>query len=347
MRRARLAGSLLVSALAVACARVVPRAPAARITPILGDWPSDGAPPPSVHASTMAEVNSTLTAAWFAGAYESAKDVGIWFTRYERGRWTPPVEIATGGQAGGERFPTWNPVLDAPGGHRLVLYYKVGPNPREWWGMVRESADGGRTWGAPRRLPDGLLGPIKNKLVRLRDGTLVSPSSTEAPDAANAWRVHFERSTDGGRTWTQVLPAPSAREVDAIQPTVLVHRDGALQALVRTRGPGVLYETWSRDAGRTWSALAPTALPNPNSGIDAVTLRDGRQLLVSNPVRDGRTPLVVSLSRDGVTWTPIDTLESAPGEYSYPAVIQTRDGLVHVSYTWQRRRVKHVVLRVH
>jgi predicted neuraminidase len=313
------------------------------------DWPSDGAPPPSVHASTLAEVQGTLAAAWFGGAYESARDVGIWFTRQERGQWTLPVEIATGVQADGTRYPTWNPVLDAPGGNQLVLYYKVGPNPREWWGMVRESADGGRTWSAPRRLPAGVLGPIKNKLVRLRDGTLVSPSSTEAPDAANAWRVHFERSADGGRSWTRVAPAPAAapaREVDAIQPTVLVHRDGALQALVRTRGPGLLYETWSRDAGRTWRALTPTTLPNPNAGIDAVTLRDGRFVLVSNPVREGRTPLVVSLSRDGVTWTPIDTLESAPGEYSYPAVIQTRDGLVHVSYTWERKRIRHVVMRV-
>lgn len=346
MTRAR---RLAVLCLLSACVgRPAARQPAASVAVLARDWPSDGAPPPSVHASTMAEVNGTLTAAWFGGAYESAKDVGIWFTRFTGSAWSAPVEIANGVQANGTRFPTWNPVLDAPGGDRLVLYYKVGPNPREWWGMVRESADGGRSWSAARRLPDGILGPIKNKLLHLRDGTLLSPSSTEAPDSANAWRVHFERSTNGGRSWTRVTPAPApaAREVDAIQPTVLAHPNGVLQALVRTRGPGVLFETWSRDAGHTWSALAPTALPNPNAGIDAVTLRDGRQVLVSNPVRDGRTPLVVSLSRDGVQWTPIDTLEQAPGEYSYPAVIQTRDGLVHVSYTWRRTRIRHVVLRV-
>lgn len=337
----------LAIALALACARQRALPPSgARVTEVTRDWPSDGAPPPSVHASTMAEVNGTLTAAWFAGAYESAKDVGIWFTRFERGAWTTPIEIANGVQPTGARWPTWNPVLDAPGGSRLVLYYKVGPNPREWWGMVRESADGGRTWGAARRLPDGVLGPIKNKLVHLRDGTLVSPSSTEAPDSANAWRVHFERSTDGGRTWTRRAPAASAHEVDAIQPTILLHRGGLLQALVRTRGPGVLYETWSRDAGRSWSALAPTTLLNPNSGIDAVTLRDGRLVLVSNPVREGRTPLVVSVSRDGVQWTPVDTLESASGEYSYPSVIQTADGAVQVMYTWQRKRIRRVVLRL-
>jgi predicted neuraminidase len=158
--------------------------------------------------------------------------------------------------------------------------------------------------------------------------------------------VHFERSTDAGQRWSVVRPAAAAVEVDAIQPTILQHTGGVLQALVRTRGPGVLFESWSRDAGRSWSALAATTLPNPNSGIDAATLRDGRFVLVSNPVREGRTPLVLSLSRDGRQWSPIATLEQAPGEYSYPAVVQTRDGLVHVSYTWQRTRIRHVALRV-
>ena len=87
-----------------------------------------------------------------------------------------------------------------------------------------------------------------------------------------------------------------------------------------------------------------TALPNPNSGIDAVTLQDGRHLLVYNPVAKGRTPLAVALSKDGQTWRDVLTLETAPGEYSYPAVIQARNGLVHVTYTWKRLKVKHVVV---
>lgn len=348
---------VLLLAAAVACHRpattksamktaTTASATTALATIVAADWPSDGGTVPSVHASTMAEVGGTLVSAWFGGAYESARDVGIWFSRADGGVWSRPTEIATGVQADGTRYPTWNPVLDAPGGDRLVLYFKVGPNPREWWGMVQESRDGGRHWSAARRLPDGVLGPIKNKLVRLRDGTLVSPSSTEAADQANAWRVHFERSTDAGQRWSVVRPAAAAVEVDAIQPTILQHAGNVLQALVRTRGPGVLFESWSRDAGRSWSALAATTLPNPNSGIDAATLRDGRFVLVSNPVREGRTPLVLSLSRDGRQWSPIATLEQAPGEYSYPAVVQTRDGLVHVSYTWQRTRIRHVALRV-
>jgi predicted neuraminidase len=87
-------------------------------------------------------------------------------------------------------------------------------------------------------------------------------------------------------------------------------------------------------------------LPNPNSGTDAVTLRDGRQLLVynHNAKPKGRTPLNVAVSNDGKTWKAALVLESEPGEYSYPAVIQTHDGKVHFAYTWQRRRIKHVVI---
>ena len=87
-----------------------------------------------------------------------------------------------------------------------------------------------------------------------------------------------------------------------------------------------------------------TPLPNPNSGIDAVTLSDGLQLLVYNHTPRGRSPLNVAVSRDGKNWQAAAVLEDQPGEYSYPAVIQTPDGLVHVTYTWKRQRVRHVVL---
>ena len=87
-------------------------------------------------------------------------------------------------------------------------------------------------------------------------------------------------------------------------------------------------------------------LPNPDAGIDGVTLNDGRHVLVYNPTTRGRTPLSVAISSDGKTWRPLATLESQPGEYSYPAVIQTRDGKIHVTYTWKRERIKHAVLDV-
>jgi len=281
-------------------------------------------------------------AAWFGGSFEGAPDVGIWLARADGARWTPPVEVATGAQPDGTRLPCWNPVLFQPPNGPLLLFYKVGPSPHEWWGMVTTSSNGGRTWSQPKRLPDGILGPIKNKPVRLKDGTIVSPSSTESRDTPPRWRVHFERSTDGGRTWTSVAPAARTPEVDAIQPTILVRGD-SLEALVRTQARRV-FMTWSGDGGKSWSALAVTGLANPNAGIDGVTLRDGRALLVYNNSTQARTPLNVALSPNGREWTPVLTLESEPGEYSYPAVIQTSDGLVHITYTWKRLRIKHVVI---
>ncbi len=304
----------------------------------------ESAPFPSVHASTIAETSEGLVAAWFGGTREGASDVGIWLARRVKDRWTPPVEVATGEQADGTRYPTWNPVLFELRPRELTLFYKVGPNPREWWGMARTSKDNGRTWTSARRLPDGFLGPVKNKPVRLSDGTILAPSSTESPQSPSTWRVHFERSRDGGTTWDVVRPPAGAGEpIDAIQPSILTHADGRLQAIGRTRS-GRLFETWSRDRGQTWSPVVLMALPNPSAGTDALTLKDGRHLLVYNHTPKGRTPLNVALSRDGATWRGVHVLESEPGEYSYPAVVQTSDGLVHITYTWKRARIRHVVI---
>ena len=304
----------------------------------------ESAPFASAHASTIVETESGLVAAWFGGSREGAPDVGIWISRHVSGRWTAPREVANGLQADGTRHPCWNPVLfQLPGG--LTLFYKVGPTPREWWGMARTSRDGGQTWSAAQRLPDAVLGPIKNKPVRLGDGTIISPSSTESPERPSKWRVHFERSVDGGATWTVVRPAPSSQssEMDAIQPSILIHANNVLQAVGRSRS-GRIFETWSNDGGKTWSALTPTELPNPSAGTDAVTLRDGRHVLVYNHTTEGRSPLNVAVSGDGKTWRSALILEKDPGEYSYPAVIQARDGRVHVTYTWKRERIKHVVI---
>jgi predicted neuraminidase len=138
------------------------------------------------------------------------------------------------------------------------------------------------------------------------------------------------------------------KEIGAIQPSILFHEHGRLQALGRTR-QGKMFETWSEDGGRTWGKLNLISLPNPNSGTDAVTLTDGRQLLVynHNGANKGRSPLNVAVSSDGKHWQAAMVLEDepkAPNGFAYPAVIQTRDGLVHITYTWKRIRIKHVVI---
>lgn len=312
---------------------------------VASEFVFDTAPFASAHASTIVETRDGLVAGWFGGAHEGAADVGIWLARQVQGRWMPPFEVAIGLEADGSRYPCWNPVLFEMLDETLWLFYKVGPTPQQWWGMVRISRDGGRTWTEARRLPDGILGPTKNKPVRLSGHTVIAPSSTESRERPSTWRVHFERSVDQGRTWTAASPPTTqdGTEINAIQPSILIHPGDRLQAIGRTRS-GRLFETWSSDRGRTWTPLSLTVLPNPNSGIDAVTLRDGRQLVVYNHTAQGRSPLNVAVSRDGATWEAALVLEPEPGEFSYPAAIQSSRGLVHVTYTWKRRRIKHVVI---
>jgi predicted neuraminidase len=304
-------------------------------------------PTPSCHASTIVETQSGLVAAWFGGPYEKHPEVGIWLSRHEGGRWSKPAEVANGVQPGGGRHPTWNPVLFQPASGPLMLFYKVGPNPEQWWGMLMTSKDGGKTWSAPRRLPEGILGPIKNKPVQLgRNGTLLCPTSTED----GGWRIHFERTGDLGKTWRRIGPV-KAEGIGAIQPAILRHSGGRLQAIGRTQQERI-FSVESADGGNSWGAMSLLDLPNPNSGVDAVTLAGGRHLLVYNHAGRtkgrwdaGREVLNVAVSADGKAWQAALVLEKEPGqEFSYPAVIQTADGLVHITYTWKRKRVRHVVI---
>jgi len=327
--------SCLIGAAGVVQAQSDAPAPAVMKTEFL----YESAPFPSCHASTIVETSSGLVAAWFGGTAEKNPDVGIWLSRHENNHWTSPIEVANGIESSDKRYPCWNPVLFQPGTGPLMLFYKVGPSPDTWWGMLMTSTDAGRTWSAGHRLPEGILGPIKNKPIQLGSGELLSPSSTEHAK----WRVHFERSGDLGKSWSATDAVNDGRQIEAIQPSVLAHKDGRLQAIGRTR-QGRLFQVFSNDAGRSWGPMSLTSLPNPSAGTDAVTLADRRHLLVYNHTARGRSPLNVAISDDGEHWNAALALETIAGEYSYPAVIQTRDGLVHVTYTWQRKRIRHVVL---
>lgn len=337
----------LIPALLAAFTLAAMQAPAPRVSVVLSEFVAERMPTPQCHASTIVETKAGLVAAWFGGQYERHPDVGIWVSRHVGGAWTAPVEVANGLQPDGARLPTWNPVLFQPRRGPLLLFYKVGPNPRSWWGMMMTSADAGRTWSAPRRLPEGMLGPIKNKPIELPGGELLCPSSSEA----DGWTVHFERTGDLGATWRKTAPLNDPRVIDAIQPTLLRHRDGRLQAIGRTK-QGHPFTIDSPDGGRSWGAMTLLDLPQPNSGLDAVTLSDGTFLLVYNRASGkpgewspGRDVLNVALSSDGRSWTDALELEREAGqEFSYPAVIQAADGRVHVTYTWKRQRIRHAVI---
>ncbi|MGQ8335791.1 sialidase family protein [Sunxiuqinia sp. A32] len=305
------------------------------------------APFQSCHAGTIVEnSDGILIASWFGGTYEGEEDVCIYVSRKVDGHWTAPKIVADGIKNDSLRYPTWNPVLYQVPNRDLQLYYKVGQNPRTWEGMMITSEDGGVTWSKEEKLPDGILGPIKNKPV-LIGNKLISPSSTED----DGWKIHFEISEDFGKTWRKTASINDGYNTIAIQPCILNYTDGRIHALCRSKNRAVL-QTWSSDFGENWSALTQTSLPQNNSGIDAITLSDGRQLVVYNHVLppDGKTsgsrsPLNIAVSNDGQNWKAALILEDETNQrFSYPAVIQTNDGLVHVIYTWKRIKMKYVII---
>jgi len=302
---------------------------------------------PSCHASTIVETPAGLIVAWFGGTREKYEDVEIYISKRINGIWTKPVSVADGIQHSGKRYPCWNPVLFQYPDGPLMLFYKVGPDPRNWWGMLKKSEDHGKTWSEAKRLPEDILGPIKNKPVLLNKNILLCPSSTETEER---WCIHFEITEDAGKTWKIIGPVEDEGKYNIIQPSVLFHKDGKLQVLARSK-ENYIISSWSTDGGNSWNVPEPTMLPNPNSGTDAVTLQNGMQLLVYNHSfkTEGkwggpRTPLNVAVSEDGINWKTLVVLEDEPGEFSYPAVIQGKDGTVHITYTWNREKIRYVAL---
>ena len=312
--------------------------------PVLGqvrvtEFIADNPPTDSSHASTLLSVSGDLLAAWFGGTAERARDCGIWLSRFENNKWSQPTEVVRGDEDGSEQWACWNPVLfQRRNGGDVYLFYKVGPSPSSWWGRYMVSKDGGRTWSKSRRLPKFAIGPVRNKPVELENGTVLCGASSED----GGWRVHMEWFNNPSVRWFVSENLNSAMQWGAIQPTILEWPGKGIQILCRSKQGSVL-ESWSKGNLHDWSNMRRTRLPNPNSAIDAVMLRNGKALLVYNPSTENRKDLVVARSSNGFDWETILTLEKdGPGEYSYPAIIQDPTGLVHVSYTWRREKIKHV-----
>lgn len=304
---------------------------------------------PECHSASIVETKKgDLVATYFGGTKERNPDVCIWVSRKLKGKtdWTPPQMVADGIFSPDYREACWNPVIyEMPNGE-LRIYFKIGVNVAGWKGWLVRSKDGGKTWGKREQLPDTIYGPIKNKPI-LNKGRLISPTS----DERDGWKLYFEYSDDLGKTWKRTAYVDAEQGIKAIQPSIIVLPDGRLEALCRTRSRHIGV-TYSNDNGETWSKLTFIDTPNNNSGIDAVNLQDGSYALICNdwPIepnkeKGARTPLSIMRSQDGIHWNHWITLEDSPIlQYSYPSIIQSRDGHIHVVYTWRRQRVKHVEL---
>lgn len=318
------------------------------------------------HGATIVEApDGVLLAAWFGGTYEGHPDTAIWMARQDGDHWAAAEKVVDV-----PGVPMFNPVFFADRDRTLWLFYKVGPNVPSWTGFYVQSRDSGRSWSAPVMLPAGLIGPARNKPVLLSNGDILCGSSRET---WQSWACWIEVSSDGGRTWQlrgplAVPPSPLVDEVTisatwdperaqlrlpegfpgVIQPTVWEYAPGRLKMLMRSTKPvGVVCTSLSDDYGYTWSPVTPTTIPNSNSALDAVLLRDGRVVVLCNPTVRGRTPLSLLVSEDnGLTWPRRLDLETAAGEYSYPALIQTGSGRLHAVYTYRRMAIKHLHLDV-
>ncbi len=311
------------------------------------------------HAPTLvARPDGGLLAAWFGGSHEGHSDVGIWSAESNARRpgrsgreassckpgtdWTGPRRLA---KVSDEAH--WNPVLFARSedARELVLHFKVGGRIRDWTTWAQRSDDGGATWSAPEPLVPGDRGgrgAVRSKPIRLASGAWLAGASIER---WRRWDAFIDRSANGLDGWeaTGLIEIDRNRFVGKglIQPTLWESTPGSVHALFRSTA-GRVYRSDSRDDGRHWSIAYPTTLPNNNSGLDVVRLENGLLALACNPVAGNwaaRTPLSVLFSTDnGETWPERIDLETDPGEFSYPAIVETREGLA-VGYTWNRRRI--------
>jgi predicted neuraminidase len=331
----------------------VPPTPSFKAEPIFETLPSH----PSVHAATITALpGDNLLVSFYAGTVEKAMDITIFQCRYdaESGTWSAPsVAVAD------ENHSLGNPVLfPAPDG-RLWLYYLVMHG--EKWNTctlhAHFSEDRGETWLGDVTFDDSLGWTTRTNPIVMDNDEILFPMCDEVKGYS-----FFLTSPDNGETWERHAPIKS--NPHNLQPAVIQRENGDLLALIRTAGEGGrCWETVSRDHGRTWSNAKPGPFRNPNSALAMIKLTSGNIVAVYNNSDDRfyRTPLVISFSEDdGRTWPITRILEDQPGkftyrtdrtdnwdsiEFSYPAITQTTDGMIHVVYTNDsRRNIKHAAV---
>ena len=310
-------------------------------------------PTPNCHASTVLPLpDGTVICAWFGGTKEGKTDVDIWYSRRDENGWSKPSSVCYN-----KHIPHWNPVLFLRENGEIMLFFKVGKKIPSWRTFVSISTDGGKTFGTPRELVEGDRsggrGPVKNKCLRLSDGRVLAPASTEN----HGWNCFVDTSFDDGISWTKgkkiqtertapilnSLNSYTSNLIPMIQPTLWESENGKVHMLTRTP-VGKAYRSDSDDYGQTWCQAYPTVLPNNNSGLDVVKTPDGNLYLISNPVSENwgeRSPLTIQKSCDnGVSWETLITLEEEKldSEFSYPAMVYM-NGSLYISYTYERLNV--------
>jgi predicted neuraminidase len=301
---------------------------------------------PKCHCSTICELaNGDLLVGYYAGEDEARPDAAWVLARRrpDASRFDPLTVVAdTPGK------PEGNGILFQNRKGRVFVVYGTmhgrldgRPGPGVRWVTcdlrMRSSDDDGRTWSEVSFLEPELGHVPHSKPIRLRDGGILF--GTEYKDGhSRLWR-----SDDEGETWTMHGPIPGEPNQ---HPTLIERSDGSVLALLRPSGPHPnVLKSVSWDGGRTWSPAEVTPLGCPHAAMDAVSLADGRVALAWNRDPTRRNPLTLALSEDeGETWAVQRDLVTGDGSFHYPAIIQSRDGLLHLAFTNNRRTIDHVVL---
>ncbi len=311
------------------------------------------------HSSSLVETQEgEILSVWKAGFGDGRSNIDL-FSR--GGIWQRHLDKEKLGEVEQIHFEMhnmiWNPVLTCLASGEILLFYRIGNNPRSSCAFIRRSYDGGRKWELPELLPAGIIGPAKNKPVILNEGTMICPSSLQvgAPeDSFKATAVWMDITCDGGRTWSKTGPlAITGQPFGVIEPALFFDGDGNLHIFCRDRAlrdgkaNGCIWTAMSCDRGNTWSSLEKTILPNPDSAFDIVDMGEGKLVLFYNSSHTQRFPLTIAISVDGgKTWENVYELEKQTGEF--PAAILAKDGFIHVTYAHEiasgQRRIKYVVL---
>jgi len=318
------------------------------------------------HGTTVlpSKDSDIVLSAWFGGSYEGEDDTSIYLSAFDGYRWSTPMVMTP------QNEPHWNPVLCDLGNNQIALYYKIGRKIASWRTMVRYSSDGGNTWSEAKELvngDEGGRGPVRCKVIRLSNGDLLAPASSEL--AVN--RAFADRSCDNGRTWqkSNIIEiknlsqnadfADTAREIEVseqsfkgrgvIQPTLWESTPGIVHMLLRSSEKRI-FRSDSEDYGKSWCDAYPTQLPGNNSGIDLALTNDKRAIVLAyNPVAanwGSRTPLSLATSTDnGATWEHLMDLETGEGEFSYPAIVSQND-IFHITYTWKRKAIAYWQIKI-
>jgi predicted neuraminidase len=215
---------------------------------------------------------------------------------------------------------------------------------------LRSSRDDGRTWSGSTRLTVNPLfnfsSLVRNKPVFAADGRIGLPIYHEFL-STYAQMLWFTPTADGEVADYVVRNLPASRGL--IQPAVVALGNNRMAAMLRDHtAQRVLRVAYSEDNGWNWSKPVATTLPNPDAAIDALRLRDGQIVLAYNDAANGRENLRLATSADeGHTWQVGAKIEAEAGqEFSYPHLTEDGRGLIHLTYTWKRQRIKDVAFNV-